>query len=342
MQAEILRKSEEEKWGNFVKSHPLATIHQTPEWGHFQHQISERGKYWIVALKEDKRIIGGSLIIRHKLPKGHSWFYSARGPLLDYQSKDIQEQMDILLAKLKPLAKKEKSIFYRIDPPIERKTPFPHLKKFKEVSYGFQPEHTQVLDLTISTEEILKQMKQKGRYNIRLAEKKGVEIIKCNNSDPEQLCKYVDEFYRILAETTKRDGFSPHKESYYKKFLENLQKSATLYLARHTNKTLAGIIVTYFNDTATYYFGASSNEYRNLMAPYLLHWQAINDAKQKGFKYYDFFGISPANDKNHPWQGVTQFKKKFGGSLLSYHPAREHSFKPLIHLLYKIYKKLHR
>lgn len=342
MKAKILKKSEEKLWEKFVKTHPLATIHQTPKWGAFQQEIPERGAYFIVVLESEEsgKIIGGTIIIKHKLPKGFSWLYAARGPLLDYTDEDLQEQMDAIIEAIRPIAKEHKSVFLRIDPPLVRSTSETRkgenepmkLKHFRTSHSGFQPEHTLMLDLTKSKEDLLSEMKQKGRYNVHLAERKGVTI---HQSDD------VSSFYALLLETTTRDKFHGHKQCFYQSMLHTLGKDlSALYLAEFEGKVIAGMIVTTFKDTATYYYGASGNEHREVMAPYLLQWHAAIEAKNKGLVHYDFLGISPPGEKDHPWSGVTDFKKKFGGHEISYQPPQEFAFKKTIYLLYRIYKKL--
>lgn len=316
MKARILEKSEEHKWDEFIKTHPLSSIHQTSAWGRF------RGKYWIIVLESDDKIIGGSMIIHQELPKGYCWLYAARGPLIQ------NDQFSTLLEGLKPLAKKENAVFLRIDPPISESVKIP---EFCETHSGFQPEDTLVIDLTQPEEEILKQMKQKGRYNVRLAEKKGVKIHES---------KDVDAFYSLLEQTTKRDEFHGHDKHFYQQMLDKLPNNSILYMATYESIPIAGIIVTHFKDTAIYYFGASGNEHRNVMAPYLLQWHAMKEAKKKNLKFYDLLGIAPENSPNHPWTGVTNFKKKFGGKHVTYAPPQEFSFKPLIHFLYRLYKKI--
>lgn len=335
MEAKILTPEEEPQWDKFIQTHPLSTIHQLSHWGHFQKIIPSREEYWIIALIKDEKIIGGTMVIRHKLPKGFSWLYCARGPLINFHS---QAQRKALLKKLKEIAKEEKSIFVRFDPPLTHKFSLP---RFNHIKYGFQPQNTLTLDLTKSQEQLLKEMKQKGRYNIRLAEKKDVKIRKADPKKPEKYALDLNNFYEILLETTSRDKFSPHNIDFYKTMLSSLSENADLYIAEQGADCLAAMIVTHFKDTATYYYGASSNRKRHLMAPYLMQWQAIKDAKRSGYKIYDFMGIAPSNaKKSHPWQGVTAFKRKFGGHSLSYAPPLEHSFRPLLHFCYKIYKKL--
>jgi len=333
MKAEILKIEEEKLWDDFVKTHPLATIHQLSDWGHFQSTIPSRGKYWIIALKEDNKIIGGTVVVRHSLPKGYSWLYCPRGPLIDFHN---HHQLKALLDELKNLAKVENSIFVRFDPPL---TNHLKLRHFNAIKYGFQPQTTLVLDLKQTQEELLKDMKQKGRYNIRLAEKKGVKVRIADPKNAKQYGADLENFYNVLLETTERDGFTPHDQDFYQKMLASLPENTVLYLAEYENQLLSAMIVTNFGETSTYYYGASSNKNRHLMAPYLMQWQAIKDAKHSGKSVYDFMGIAPPKAKNHPWAGVTDFKLKFGGEVINYTKPLEFSFKPLHHFLYSIYKR---
>jgi len=329
MHAKILDKSEEDLWDSFTEKHPLVTIHQTSKWGHFQAHRPSRGKYWIIAVYEGKKIIGGTMLIRYGLPKNNCWLYAPRGPLAR------PELMPEILNQIKKIATEEKAIFLRIDPPLEKAHDY---DGFRPTNHGHQPQHTLILELDNSEAAILKQMKQKGRYNIKVAQKKGVEIHKSNPKHPNRFAYDLGKFYHILQQTTKRDRFHSHGQGFYKAMIETLYPNAALYLAKYEGEIIAAAIVTYYKDTATYYYGASSDTHRNAMAPYLLHWEAIKDAKKEGYKYYDLFGISPPNSKNHHWKGVTEFKKKFGGNHVSYQRAQEYPFRRFLYLLYRLYK----
>jgi peptidoglycan pentaglycine glycine transferase (the first glycine) len=339
MKATILRPEQEPLWEEFVQNHPLASLHQSPAWGHFQQKIQSRGQYWIVALFEDEKIVGGTMVIRHKIHKNHSWLYCPRGPLLNYDADNINDQLKLITEALAPLAKKENSIFLRVDPPLPKTYP-QKFSYFHSTHHGFQPENTLILDLSKSKEEILQQMKSKGRYNIRLAEKKGVKIRPSGPKNSIQFQEDIKSFYDILEQTTQRDKFHGHGQDFYLDMVQTLaiNKNATLYLAEYKGKVIAGIISTFYKDTAIYYYGASSNHHRNLMAPYLLQWQAIKDARVQNLTHYDFLGIAPENSKNHPWKGVTDFKKKFGGKTISYLAPREYAFKKITYWLYRVYK----
>jgi lipid II:glycine glycyltransferase (peptidoglycan interpeptide bridge formation enzyme) len=123
--------------------------------------------------------------------------------------------------------------------------------------------------------------------------------------------------------------------------LNIFKNEAQLFLAEYEGKIIAGGIFTYLNQEAIYYYGASSNKNRNVMAPYLIQWTAIQEAQKRKCKIYDFLGITPEKaNKNHPWQGVTSFKKKFGGKIVNYSPAQEIVLKPLIYNLFIMLKKV--
>lgn len=206
-------------------------------------------------------------------------------------------------------------------------------KKIKKTDVDIQPPDTVLLDLVnvsdsennIRTEdELLSAMKSKWRYNIRLAEKKGVQVRKIN-ADSSDFEKDLDSFYEIYKTTASRDGIGLHPKSYYKDLLERGSKENSeeikvyLYIASHkdeekeTADDLACIIVLFSSKETVYLYGCSSNVKRNLMPAYLLQWTAIKDALSYGSEYYDFYGIPPTNDENHPMHGLYLFKTGFGG-----------------------------
>ncbi|HAU39593.1 MAG: pentaglycine interpeptide bridge formation protein [Candidatus Peregrinibacteria bacterium GW2011_GWF2_43_17] len=306
---------------DFSKNHIYGNIHQTSMWADFQSGSEGRGRAIICGVKGGKKVVAGAVVVKQFLPFGLCWYFVPRGPLAD--SKEV---FDILMEGILKIGKKDNCVFVRIEPPSLHG----EVKFFDEwgrkAHAHYYPEHSLIVDLAGSEEEILKQMKPKGRYNIKIAEKSGVTV---------RISDKVSDFYKIFKETTERDKFSGHELKYYEKMFEALEESVKLYLAEVGGKVVAGIIVTYYRrglqsqapfalkNTAIYYFGASANEYRNCMAPYLLQWTAMRDAKKAGMKFYDLFGIAPEGDTNHPWAGITDFKMKFGGKRVAYAEARE-------------------
>jgi len=166
--------------------------------------------------------------------------------------------------------------------------------------------YTAIIDLKQTKEEILKKMKPKWRYNIRLAEKKWVEV-----KEVEKTKGNIKKFYELMNETTSRDKFSWNSLDYYITFLDKIN-SSKLLLAYKDEKIIAWWIFIFEKDVSIYYYWASTSnpKYRNLMAPYLLQWEAISIAKEKWSKLYDFLWVSSPWETNSSLSGVTSFKKK--------------------------------
>jgi lipid II:glycine glycyltransferase (peptidoglycan interpeptide bridge formation enzyme) len=230
------------------------------------------------------------------------------------------------------------SAFIRFDPPWFDSgggMPIPLTGKFKRAGADIQPPDTVLVDLTPSLDDILAAMKPKCRYNIGLAQKRGVVVCEQESN--------IEVFYQMLKETALRDGIAVHSIEYYKALFEeslgeNSQTVPTqlrLYTARHENDDLAAIMTLFRGKQATYLYGASSNIKRNLMAPYALQWKAIQDAKASGCTVYDLFGIPPDESPGHPMAGLYRFKTGFGGSIVHRPGSWDYPYKPLLHALFK-------
>jgi peptidoglycan pentaglycine glycine transferase (the first glycine) len=253
-------------------------------------------------------------IIEHSLPIVGKYFYVPRGPII---KKEEEGRMKKDVEEIINLAKKEKVGWIRIEP--ENDEILEEIKKWtSNVHYGhsmsiaksphdMQPKETLIMDISKSEEEILTEMKSKTRYNIKLAEKKEVRIKKQEVSE-----EYIEEFLRLTKIMSERQGIMTHEESYYRKMFEKIPSNILkLYVAEYDGKIIAANVMIFFGDTATYLHGASDEKYKNLMAPHLLQWQAIKDAKLTGCKQYDFFGVKVKNKSGKSWEGVTRFKLGF-------------------------------
>jgi len=291
----------------------ISNISQSKEWEEVEKSLGNK-TFWI----------DNTLIIKKLLPRGMSYFFCPRGP---------EELTEDFARKAIELAKNEMAIFIRIEPRTLNPISYTLVK-----SINLNPANTLVLDLNKTEEQLSSEMKQKTRYNINLAKKKGVEIEV--SSDPQK----VDDFFKIMEQTSKRDGFGIHDIDHYKKLVEVLGPRGMIkvYLAKFEGRYIAGNIVSFFGNTVSYLHGASANEYRNVMAPYLLQWQAITDAKKSGFQYYDFWGIAPNDNPKHSWAGVTRFKKSFGGEQLSFPGTYDIVVSKLRYSAYKILRFLNR
>jgi len=313
-------------------------------------------------------LTAAALVIKHPLPFGKSYLYCPRGPIftktqesfdyaqdkqknkktpLNLNSNDIisgrphQSEIQSLLDKIKEIAKEEKAIFFRFEPPEENyKLQITNYKNYKLLkTKSVQPPRTLMLDLAKSEDDLLAAMHPKTRYNIRLAMRHGVTVYRTRLTDHEMLKNDFEIFWNLLSKTSRRDGFKTHPKNYYWQMLNSLAPlpscqtptpNAALYFAKYQNKILAANLIMFFGNTVTYLHGASSSEHRNVMAPHLLHWSIISEAKRLGFKYYDFWGIDEAK-----WPGITRFKKGFGGFEISYPGTFD---LPVNKLWYKIYR----
>jgi len=203
-----------------------------------------------------------------------------------------------------------------------------------------QPEQTIILDLSKREDDLLKEMHYKTRYNIRLAQKHGVRIKTSSVSDQD-----ISIFLNLLKITSVRDSFRAHPADYYRqmfKILGNDNQNTSpdnffirLYQAERQGEILAANLVGFFGDTVTYLHGASSDESRQVMAPYLLQWQIILDAKKQGYRYYDFWGID-----EKLWPGVTRFKIGFGGKRIKFFGVYDYIINSAVYWLYRFAKKI--
>jgi peptidoglycan pentaglycine glycine transferase (the first glycine) len=259
---------------------------QSAKWGNFQ---SKRRTTVKLFSDEQKKII--LLAIKQSLPLGFCYYYIPRGPYI----KNTEESQEFYRCLGETIRNSDnKAIFVRVEPVLNS------IPNNLQRTVDVQPSKTLLLSLKESESEILGQMHQKTRYNIRLAEKKNL-IIK---NTPE----YSEQFLDLLEETKQRDSFRIHSRSYYQRMIEG--KTVDLITVWTGDTLLAGSLLAKQGDTVTYVHGASSSENRELMAPYFLHWQSIVEAKKQGYAWYDWQGIDEKK-----WPGVTRFKQGFGGEI---------------------------
>lgn len=313
MHASEAVRAEESRWNAFVASSPVRSFLQTWAWGEVQQNMGV--PYWRIVVEDKGKIVAVALVIERSLKLGYSWLYVPRGPIFaeNLSESDTEAVWKALEEKLQNLAEERNSFFIRMDPAL----PTGALAKagWRKSSREVQPQHTLLLDLAKEEDALLAQMRPKMRYNIRLAEKKGVQVR--FSSDP----KDVDIFLALCDGVTKRTGFSYHPDNYYLSIIETLGSKgmAELAIAEVDGKAVAAHFMIYADGITTYAHGASDHNHRDTMAPTLLYWKTILRAKEKGMHTYDFFGVAPEDaDDSHPWAGITRMKTGFGGTRASY------------------------
>ncbi len=207
------------------------------------------------------------------------------------------------------------------------------LRQLHPAPVNIQPPDTTIVELGPSDQELLKAMHAKTRYNLRLAERKGVTIRMATVAE-------LPQWYALYQETAARDKIAIHSLEYYRALFETMQSSAErhpqlfMLLAEAEGECLSGIIVAIWGNMATYLYGASSNRRRNWMAGYLLQWRGMQLARERGCRYYDLYGIPPRHDPRHAMSGLYRFKVGFGGAIVHRAGAWDWYYRPLsAHLL---------
>ncbi|OGN09459.1 MAG: hypothetical protein A3C64_02800 [Candidatus Yanofskybacteria bacterium RIFCSPHIGHO2_02_FULL_41_12] len=299
---------------------------QTTEWLDFQKSLGRKTWHF-----DDGKIRAN--IIKHDLLFKKSYLYIPHGPeiLFDEIKSGLSNELKNFISYLKKTGKEEKSIFIKMEPLLDT---VPELLRQTGIKIGhssknIQPHKTVILHLDLPEEELLSRMHHKTRYNINLASKKGLQLIESDG---------IKAFWKLLKKTAKTDRFATHNFEYYERllgFFKNSEISAKLFFVNYENKPIAGAIILTYRDTADYLHGASDRDYRNLMAPYFMHWEIIKKFKSLKFQYYDFWGI----DANK-WPGVTRFKLGFEGQVVEYPGSFDLPISKIWYLIYKIARKI--
>lgn len=308
MRIDEITENQKEDWESLVRQNPSGGFHQSFEWAAFKE--AEGWQIHRVGVFNNETLVGGAMAHQFYFDNRTDFIYIPEGPILSYDDEShLFEEWKAMLPRLIELGAQNtqsQTSHIRIEPRLTA-CPDWFLEGFKKAPLNLFPRHTLEINLEMSENEILAQMKQKGRYNIRLAAKKGVEIRKVDEVQEEDL----DRFYSLYETTYKRNEFEGKPKAFFKNFLDQCRKITDLYVAEFEGETIAMAFVIYFGNRSTYLYGASSNEHRNLYGPYALQWRIMKDAKAAGYSKYDLWGISP--DASHAWAGITQFKKRFGG-----------------------------
>lgn len=273
--------TDKNKWNSLVLTGTHHSFLQSWEWGEFQ---AKYGKVFRYAEGE-----AFATVLEKTLPLDFTCWFMPKG------ARGIGDKQREAIATD---ARKAGAIFLRFEPEQE---PTQGVR-----ITAVNPSVTLVTDLMQTEEQLLAAMHQKTRYNIRLAQKKGVVISES---------KDADVWNALMDQTAKRDGFRAHPARYYRDMLEcGIVK---LFVAELDGKPLAAMIATFFGDTATYLHGASSNEARETMAPYALHFEVMKFAKSIGCTRYDWWGMNPSDEGHEAykksWEGISRFKRGFGG-----------------------------
>jgi len=335
---EIIQSGEElnQHWDSFIKTNAAdgGLLHSWL-WGDFQKSLDHK-VFRLGLIDGQGQMQAAALVIKHELPFEYNYLYCPRGPVINVLKI---EDLNSLFAEIKKIAKEEKSFLIRVDPPwlVGNEKRLVDVG-FRKGEHEIQPKCSLVIDITKTESDLLAAMKPKTRYNIGLAQRHGVKIrISTEISD-------IESFWQLVKQTSNRDGFAPHSKEHYKKMFEILSQDGVvkLFLAEYDNKIIAVNMVSFFGEVCTYLHGASADMYREVMAPHLLQWQAILEAKRLGFQFYDFGGVNGQTFYNKKWEGITRFKTGFApvANIREYIGSFELVINPVIFSVYKFVKQI--
>ena len=332
----LIQAQEKEYFNNFVEHAPKSHILQSWEWGEVKGQ-GEWIPYRLLVENEVKEPVAAISILARRIPVlGKLIFYAPRGPVGDWHN---QELMDFLFGEVRKLAQEKGAIFLKIDPDVSTEdtdlVEYFSTRGFTATSKaegfeGIQPKFVFRLDLIPDKDTLLANLHSKTRYNLRLAERKGVEIKEnCGKED-------LPVFYKLLKETTERDNFLVRSYRYFADMWDCLAPSGhlQLFLAYYQGEPIAGTLAYLFGDKAWYIYGASSNAHRNVMPNYLLQWSMIKWAKDNNCKLYDFRGVSGDLSEDNPLYGLYRFKKGFNGTFTEFVGEYDLVFSPFYYWLW--------
>lgn len=332
-----------ETWDALISGLPGAHILQTWEWGQFKAAYGWRPlpQVWRDA---QGKVCAAALVLRRSAPGGLSVLYIPRGPLVDWNDPVLSRRV---IRDLQTLARSQGAIFIKMDPELILGSGIPGsennqpnrsseqtLSDMRAQGWLFSHDQVQFrntvwLDLTGEEADWLARMKQKARYNLRLAQRKGVQVRSGSLDD-------LNTLYHMYAETSVRDGFVIRNEEYYltvwRSFME--RGMAEPLIAEVDGEPIAGIFLFYFAGRAWYLYGMSRQAHREKMPNYLLQWEAMRHARAHGCTQYDLWGAPDVFDESDSMWGVFRFKEGLGGQVMRTAGAWDYPARPIVYFAY--------
>lgn len=329
-------ETDAQRWNEALASLPAHHLLQSWEWGEIKRQTG----WWAHRLLFTRQgaVVAAAQVLTRRLgraPLGVQ--YAPKGPALDYDDPVLTVQV---LAALEDYARRSRAVFIKIDPDVPDDTPRGRAildllrQRGWQAAEQVQFKNTALLDLAAGEEAVLAGFKQKWRYNVRLASRKGVTVRRGATAD-------LETFYRLYAETSTRDGFLIRPLAYYRDAWQTLlngqgQVGGCLLLADVGAETVAGLFIARFARTAWYLYGASSSQQREAMPNHLLQWEAMRWAIAQGCTTYDLWGAPTEMIESDALWGVWRFKEGFGARVAPHIGAFDFAPSPLAYYLYTV------
>jgi len=345
MPATCQRVQDHDTWNGLVAGKLRGHLLQSWEWGELKRRVGWSAERWLWENAAGQSLASAQVLHRRSIGNlGPSVAYCPRGPSLDWTNPAAVARV---LEDLEAMAGEAGVLFLKIDPDVPLGVGLPGepdaadsatglalqetlvQRGWRESSEQIQFRNTLTLDLRPSEEALLAGMKQKTRYNLRLAERSGVTVRPALPEDFPLL-------YRLYAETSVRDGFVIRPAKYYRQAWGGFQAAglAQAFLAEVEQEPVAGLVVYRFGPTACYLYGMSSDHHREKMPNHLLQWHAIRWARAQGCEQYDLWGAPQALSEDDPMWGVVRFKLGFGAQTVRMIGAWDYTSRPRRYALF--------
>ncbi|MBX9689969.1 MAG: peptidoglycan bridge formation glycyltransferase FemA/FemB family protein [Candidatus Obscuribacterales bacterium] len=308
------------EWEALVADNSCSGFMQSLHWGRFK-EACQQTVIQLIIRKSGKQIAG---VLLYTCPddKKPTIMLSPYGPVLPYEDPLLASKcLRLLIEKSEEIAARLNVLSWRIEPRIEGTGP-KLLQEFAGGPVNLVPAETLYLDLSKSEEELLSEMKAKCRYNIFLAERRGVTVKEESGAEAAKI------LYELLEEAADRDDFYLEHQSFFDALINNLMPSGMLKLliAEHEGSRLGVLVLIIHGRKATYLYGGISNLKRNLMPGYALQWEAIKTAKAAACLSYDFYGYDQFQSPAHSYARFSRFKSGFGGRAVRFIGAQDYIF----------------
>ncbi len=319
MAYQVTQIDDRDEWDSALQTLPRPHALQSWDWGAFKERWGWQATR-LLWQQEGQPVAAAQVLRRRLLHTPLSIMYAPKGPLLAYNDAAL---FDTVLCALEEEARRRRCLFVKIDPDVrlgigtQESDPEPaaqavlaalRRRGWRHSADQIQFRNTVLVDLTPDEQQLLARMKPKTRYNLRLAERRGVSIRRGSGDD-------LRAFYALYRETSRRDGFLIRPFAYYQDVWSLFLAAgrAHLLVAELGAEPIAGLMLFVFGHTAWYMYGASADTHRDLMPSHLLQWEAMRLARQLGCTCYDMWGAPDRFDESDRMWGVYRFKIGFGG-----------------------------
>lgn len=313
---DVQNEKEINEYESFVANHKNGCFMQSIHWA----EVKNNWKHEVVAVRDENgNIKGTALILIKRIPIiGCSFLYCPHGPVCDYSDRATLSEIFTAIGEI---AEVYHAYQLKIDPCITENDTF-EINTFTALGFSFRANAPELSTIQArnnymlffngrSKDELFASFHKKWRYNIRLADKHGVKCKVCG-------VEAIDDFYPLMVETGKRDGFSIRSKEYFERMLNSLGENCRLYICYSGETPISGAVCVRYAGKSCYVYGASTVRLRNLMPNYLMQWTMICDAVDSGCTVHDFQGIPFYKNESHPNYGVYRFKKGFNGEVVTY------------------------